>query len=87
MKFSRILHIDKPEDCGGAAEKSTLSHQRQCGQRQTKVSNGLCSGTILYKHPVFENYKYIIIMIIIIIMMKIIVITGDWYLLNYDLSD
>ena len=64
-KISHILHIDKPEDCGCAAKKSTLPHQ-------TEVSNGLCSGTILSKHPFFENYKYIIIMIIIIMMVIII---------------
>ena len=50
IKTSHILHIDKSEDCGGAAEKSTLPHQ-------TEVSNGLCSGTILSKHPAFKKYK------------------------------
>ena len=48
--MSHILHIDKPEDCACAAEKSTLPHQ-------TEVSNGLCSGTILSKQPVFKNYN------------------------------
>ena len=61
--MSHVLHIDKSEDCGGATEKSTLPHQ-------TEVSNGLCSGTILFKCPIFENYKYIII--IITIMMIVI---------------
>ena len=63
IKMSHILQIDKPEDCGCASEKSTLPHQ-------TEVSNGLCSGTILFKRPIFENYKYIII--IITIMMIVI---------------
>ena len=48
--MSHILHIDKSEDCGGAAEKSTLPHQME-------VSHGLCSGTILSKHPVLKNVK------------------------------
>ena len=61
--MSHIFHIDNSEDCWGSAENSTLPHQ-------TEVSNGLCSGTILFKRPIFENYKYIII--IITIMMIVI---------------
>ena len=50
IKMSHILHIDKPDDCAYAAEKSTLPHQ-------TEVNNGLCSGTILSTQPIFENYN------------------------------
>ena len=70
IKMSHILHIDKPEDCACAAEKSTLPHQ-------TEVSNGLCSGTILSKQPIFKNYNTCNNLY-----------SGEWYLvLNSDLSD
>ena len=70
IKMSHILHIDKPDDCACAAEKSTLPHQ-------TEVNNRLCSGTILSKQPIFENYNTFNNLF-----------SGEWYLvLNSDLSD